>query len=54
MAATDPQMQVRLPSDLMAWIEQQAQTNGCSKNSEIVRAVRQRMEAAQDGPQTHS
>jgi hypothetical protein len=33
-------LQLRLPSDVKAWIELQAEKNMCSQNSEIVRAVR--------------
>lgn len=33
-------LQLRLPADLKAWIEQQAERNGGSQNSEIVRALR--------------
>lgn len=36
-------LQLRLPSDVKAWIEQQAERNMSSQNSEIVRAVRQAM-----------
>lgn len=39
-------MQLRLPADLKQWIEEQAERNGCSQNSEIIRAVRERMEQA--------
>lgn len=37
-------VQLRLPVDLKEWIEAQAEKNGSSQNSEIVRAVRERME----------
>ena len=43
-------MQLRLPADLKEWIEAQAAKNGASQNSEIIRAVRERME--RDQPQT--
>lgn len=33
-------LQLRLPSDVKAWIEFQAEKNMSSQNSEIVRAVR--------------
>lgn len=39
-----PQIKVRLPADVKAWIEQQAEKNASSQNSEIVRCIRQRME----------
>lgn len=37
-------MQLRLPSELKAWIEAEAEKNGSSQNSEVIRAVRDRME----------
>lgn len=37
-------VQLRLPSDLKAWIAAQAEQNASSQNSEIVRAIRERME----------
>lgn len=39
-------MQLRLPGELKAWIAEQASQNGSSQNSEIVRAIRERMERA--------
>ncbi len=36
-------MQLRLPEDLKTWIEKQAGLNGSSQNSEVIRAVRERM-----------
>lgn len=36
-------MQLRLPPYLKDWIEEQSELNGSSKNSEIVRAIRERM-----------
>lgn len=38
------QLQVRLPDDLKAWLAMQAQANGSSQNSEVIRAIRERME----------
>jgi Arc-like DNA binding dprotein len=35
---------VRLPKTMKAWIEQEAQRNGASQNSEIVRSIRARMD----------
>lgn len=35
---------VRLPVDLRAWIEEQAERNGASQNSEVIRAIRERMD----------
>lgn len=40
-------MQLRLPADLKAWVAAQADKNASSQNSEIVRAVRERMERAE-------
>lgn len=37
-------LQLRLPTDLKDWIAVQADKNASSQNSEIVRAVRERME----------
>jgi hypothetical protein len=39
------QIKVRLPADADAFIEAEARKNSSSKNSEIVRAVRERMES---------
>ena len=45
-------MQLRLPPDLKTWIQAQAQKNGASQNSEIIRAIRDRMERTE--PQTNA
>lgn len=37
-------LQLRLPPDMKSWIEEQAEANAASQNSEIVRAVRERMQ----------
>lgn len=37
-------MQLRLPADLKAWIAAQAEKNASSQNSEVIRAVRERMD----------
>ena len=42
-----PKKLVSLPADCKAWLEREAQRNLSSANSEIVRAIRQRMEAEQ-------
>lgn len=39
-----PRFMVRLPHDLKLWVERQARKNGSSQNSEIIRAIRERME----------
>ncbi|MBJ2151358.1 Arc family DNA-binding protein [Paracoccus sp. IB05] len=36
-------MQLRLPSDLKAWLQAEAQKNGASQNSEVIRALRAAM-----------
>jgi hypothetical protein len=36
---------VRLPKTMKIWIEEQAERNGASQNSEIVRSIRARMDA---------
>ncbi|WP_247996872.1 Arc family DNA-binding protein [Brucella tritici] len=45
-----PQMRVRVPLDVKAFIESQALENASSLNSEIVRAIRAAMKAK--GPET--
>lgn len=45
MARNNPQVAVRLPPDVKAFIEAEAQENASSKNSEIVRAIRERMKS---------
>lgn len=40
-------MQLRLPEALKAWLAEQAAKNGSSQNSEVIRAVRERMERAE-------
>jgi len=37
-------MQLRLPDDLKDWVKQQAEKNRSSQNSEVIRAIRDRME----------
>ena len=39
-------MQLRLPDELKAWVKDQADRNGASQNSEVVRAIRCAMERA--------
>lgn len=40
----DPQLKIRLPPDQKAWIDRQADRNRTSRNSEVVRAIRERMD----------
>jgi hypothetical protein len=39
------EMVIRVPRDIKVWIGRQAQKNCASQNSEVIRAVRARMEA---------
>jgi hypothetical protein len=43
VARNDPQIPIRLPRDAKDWIKAEAVKNGSSQNSEIIRAVRERM-----------
>lgn len=45
MAHSDPQVAVRLPPDVKAFIKAEANENASSQNSEIVRAIRAAMKA---------
>jgi hypothetical protein len=38
---------VRLPNDLLSWVEQEAARSLASRNSEIVRSLRDKMDAEQ-------
>ncbi len=38
------QMKLRLPEQLKTWIREQATLNGSSQNSEVIRAIRERMD----------
>lgn len=40
---TKKPMQLRLPVDVKEWLEHQSTENGSSQNSEVVRALRERM-----------
>lgn len=40
---------VRLPADVKLWIVKQAKKNGSSQNSEIIRAIRDRMDQVAAG-----
>lgn len=42
-----PQQIIRLPVDVKAFVDHQAEKFGSSQNSEIIRAVRERMERVQ-------
>jgi len=44
--ATWPRFMLRLPPDLKRWVDAEAERNGASINSEIIRSVRERMDRA--------
>ncbi len=44
MKQTEPQLKIRIPSDLKRFIAIQAERNKSSQNSEIVRCIRERMD----------
>lgn len=44
-------MQLRLPDNLKDWIADQAKENLSSQNSEVIRAIRERMERQQEAMQ---
>lgn len=44
MARSDPQLNMRLPADALAFIDAQAIRNGSSRTSEVVRCIRDRMD----------
>ena len=39
---------VRMPRDVKAWIEREAERNGASQNSEIIRSIRARMDGERE------
>lgn len=41
------QLPIRFPADVKTWLADQARQNGSSQNSEVIRAVRERMERQQ-------
>ena len=43
----DGRLLVRMPKEVKSWIEREAAYNGSSQNSEIIRAIRCRMDAEQ-------
>lgn len=46
------QILLRVPRDLKSWVEAQAEINGSSQNSEIIRAIRERMNRTTTGDAT--
>ena len=45
-------LQLRLPPDLKAWLKAEAEKNGASQNSEVIRAVRAAMDRTDQQPTT--
>ena len=43
VARNDPQILIRLPHEVKDWVKAEAAKNGSSQNSEITRAIRERM-----------
>ena len=41
------QLPIRVPADVKAWLAEQANRNGSSQNSEVIRALRAAMERAE-------
>lgn len=41
---SDSGLRLRLPGDVKAWLEREAAKHGSSQNSEVIRAIRERME----------
>lgn len=41
------QLPIRFPADVKAWLAEQAEKNASSQNSEVIRAIRERMEREQ-------
>lgn len=41
-------LQLRLPADLKAWLKAEAEKNGASQNSEVIRALRAAMARTDD------
>lgn len=45
-------LQLRLPPDLKCWLKAEAEKNGASQNSEVIRALRAAMARSQDAQPT--
>ncbi|NUB42863.1 Arc family DNA-binding protein [Fertoebacter nigrum] len=45
-------LQLRLPPDLKAWLKAEAEKNGASQNSEVIRAIRAAMDRTDLQPTT--
>ena len=48
--AKSRQIAMRFPEDIKAWLKEQAATHRSSQNSEVIRAIRERMDRV---PATH-
>jgi predicted transcriptional regulator len=47
LSRQDPQIAIRLPTELKDWLDHQARINGSSRTWEIVRSIRERIERAE-------
>jgi hypothetical protein len=45
-------LQLRLPPDVKAWLQAEADRNGASQNSEVIRALRAAMARQENSNQT--
>ncbi|WP_088937758.1 Arc family DNA-binding protein [Rhizobium sp. N122] len=45
---------VRLPEEIQAFIANQAERNGSSQNSEIIRCIRERMDAVRSSAESRA
>lgn len=45
-------LQLRLPPDIKAWLKDEAERNGASQNSEVIRALRAAMTRPDPSPST--
>ena len=43
------QLAIRVPEEMKEWLMKEAGRNGSSQNSEVIRAVRERMERLEEG-----
>lgn len=44
MSRSDPQVNIRIPADIREWLIAQSRENGSSQTSEVIRAIRERMD----------
>lgn len=50
MKRSDPQLKVRMPSDLLSWLKDSAQRNQRTQNGEIVHRIQQAKDAETKNP----